>query len=142
MTTAAKAKSGRVTADAVAEVAGRVTEEAKAAADTWLNVTGKVAEDTKALLDTHQQMMQDGLATWQKHNQANLEFFTQASQQVFEQSLAVGERWSKMNVGNRKKVQKLWLAEQDAALDSTEAFWKQTQAASERMFKFFTAAFQ
>jgi hypothetical protein len=142
MTTAAKAKNGRVAADAVAEVAGRVTDEAKAAADTWFDVTGRVAEETKALLDTQQKMMQDGLATWQKHNQANLEFISQASQQVFEQSLTVCERWSKLNVGNRKKVQKLWLAEQNAAVDAAETFWTQTQATSERMFKLFTAAFQ
>jgi hypothetical protein len=142
MTTAAKAKNGRVTADAVAEAAGKFTEDVKAAADTWLDATGKVAEETKAILDTQQQMMQDGFVTWQKHNQANLEFFAQASQQVFKESLTVYERWSKMNGGNWKKAQKLWLTEQDAATEATEAFWTQTQAASERMFKFFTATFQ
>ena len=142
MTTAAKAKNGRVTVDAVAEAAGKFTEEAKAAADAWFDVTGKVAEETKAILDTQQQMMQDGFATWQKHNQANLEFFAQASQQVFKESLAVCERWSKMNEGNWKKAQKLWLTEQAAAVDGTEVYWTQTQAASERMFKLFTATFQ
>ena len=142
MTTAAKAKNGRVTADAVAEVAGRMTEEAKAAADTRFDVTGKVADETKAILDTQQQMVRDGFATWQKHNQANLEFFTQASQQVLEGSLTVCERWSKMTRGNRNKAQKLWLAEQDAAVESTVVFWTQTQAASERMLKLFTFIFE
>ena len=142
MTTAAKTRNGQDTADAVAEVAGRITEEAKVATDTWVDVTGRVAEETKAILDTQQKMIQDGFASWQEYNQASLEFFTQASQQIFEESLAVCESWSKMADGNWQKAQKLWLAEQDTAVKSTEAFWTKTQAASERMINLFTPVFK
>jgi hypothetical protein len=47
-----------------------------------------------------------------------------------------------MTRGNRNKAQKLWLAEQDAAVESTVVFWTQTQAASERMLKLFTFIFE
>ena len=142
MTTAAKTKNSEDMADAVAEVAGRITEEAKVATDTWVDVTGRVAEETKAILDTQQKMIQDGFASWQEYNQASLEFFTQASQQTFEESLAVCERWRKMAGNNWRKAQKLWLTEQDATVKSSEAFWIETQAASERMINLFTSVFK
>ncbi len=141
MATAAKTKNGRVTADAVADVASRFTEEAKAVTDTWFDITDKVAGETRTVLDTQQKLMQDGFATWQEYNQANLEFFTKASQQLVEESLTTCERWSKMNKGNWNKAQKLWLAEQEAAVKRTEAVWTQTQAASERLLKLFIPVF-
>jgi len=142
MTTTAKAKNGKVTAETVAEAAGKFTEEAKAVTDTWFDVTGKAAEETKTILDAQQKMMQDGFATWQKHAQTNLEFFARASQQIFEESLATSERWGKMTEGNLKKAQELWLAEQNTALDFAETYWPQAQATSERMVKLFTPVFK
>ena len=142
MTAATKAKNGKITADTVAEAAGKFTEEAKAVTDTWFDVTGKAAEETKNILDTQQKMMQDSFATWQKYTQANLEFLTQTSQQMFEESLAINERWSKMAQDNWQKAFDLWQTEQNTAVETTEAFWTQTQAVSERMVNLFTPVFK
>ena len=142
MATATKAKNGKVTADVIAEAAGKFTQEAKAVTGTWVDVTGKAAEETKTILDAQQKIMQDGFAGWQKYTQANLEFFTQAAQQTVDQSLAVSNRWSKMAQDNRQKVFELWQAEQNAAVENSEAFWSQTRAASERIINLFTPVFK
>jgi hypothetical protein len=142
MTTATKTKNGKVTAEGITEAAGKFTKEAKAAADTWFEVTGKAVTETKTILDAQQKMVQDAFATWQKYAQANGEFFTQASQQMFAESLVVGERWNNMAQDNRQKAFDLWQAEQDAAVETAQAFWNQSQAASEQMFTIFTPVFK
>ncbi len=139
MATATKAKNnGKVAAESMADVAGKVTQEAKAVTDTLFDVTSKAAKETKAVLDAQQKMLQDSFDMWQKHNQTYLDFVIGATQQSVEESLALHERVSQIAESNWKKADELVAAEQAVALETTEAFWARSQAASERIAKLFT----
>jgi hypothetical protein len=138
MTTATKTKNGQVAAEAMADVAGKVTQEAKVITDTLLDVTNKAAEETKSVLDAQQKMLQDSFATWQKYNQTYLDFVIGATQQTIKESLALRERVGKIAEGNWKKANELMAAEQTVTLETAEAYWTQAQATSERIVKLFT----
>ncbi len=135
---ATEVKNGQVAADAMADAASKVTQEAKVVTDTLFEVSNKVAKEAQAVLDTQQKLLQDNFNVWQKYNQTYLDFVIGTTQQTFEDSLALRERLVNGVNGNWKKAQESQVAEQTSALEATEAFWAQAQAASERVFELFT----
>ena len=132
-----KAKNGNVTAEAMVDAADKMSEETKVFTDTWFEVSNKAAEETKVMLNTQQELLKDSWATWQKYNQTYFDFFAETTQQTMEEMLAFRERLGKSMENNLKKAQELMTAEQNIALESTNAFWAQAQATSERMIELF-----
>ena len=139
MATTTKEKNGKVASETVVEMANQVSEEAKVMADTFIDVANKATSETKLLLDAHQKMVKENLAMWQNFNKSYLELMFHASQQGWDESLALQERLSKVSEANWKKAQEVWQAEQKRAVKAAESFQAQAQATSEQMFKLFTA---
>lgn len=142
MATPAKAKNGKVAAEAVFDAANKAAEEAKVMTDSLLNVAAKVAEDTKAVMDAQYKMAQNGFDLWHQYSQSYFDFVIDATQQNLEQSLALRERMGKIFGSNLKKAEELMMSEQELVFEASEAFQAQIQASAERYAKLFTPNFR
>ena len=136
--TATKTKNGTTATATVNDAAAQAAQEAKAMMDNWMEAANKAVAEGKPMLDAQQKIVTDSFAMWQEYNKAYLNFFTQTTQQVFEQSLAHQNEWLKMAEGNWKKGQELLAAEQAITLDAVESMQVQMQAVYERSVKIFT----
>ena len=140
MATATKINNGRVEAEAVAEMAGKVTEEYKAYANAWFEAANKVAEELKVVAETQQKFWQDGFKVWQQYNQSTFDFVVSATQKNFDQSLAQREQVYKLAKTNLEKYQALVDAEQEFALNSAEAWQSRLQGTTDRLSKIFAVS--
>jgi hypothetical protein len=138
MTTATKAKNGRIAADLTKDM-NKATQEARLMMDNFAEALKKTSEDTRALLDAQQRIWRAGFDLWQQAGQSYFNFATDIMQQVFEQSLAQRKQISRVMQDNFKKTQDVVWTEQAFTLETTKTFQTQMQGVSERLAELFSA---
>lgn len=138
MATAAKAKNGNMVVDVVNDAAA----EAKIMGEAFVNGANKANEEAKMVLDAQQKMLEANFETMQKYSQFHIDFIVKATQQSFDQSLAMREQLGKVFEANFKKTQELMTSEQELMIEATEAFQAQSHAAAERFTKLLTPNFK
>jgi dGTP triphosphohydrolase len=124
----------------VADVAAKVTEETKSAVDSLTNMAFTTTEEMKTLLTSNQEAFKEGFQIWQGFTQAYINFVLEATRQTTGQSLAFRESLDKIVADNFKKAQALSLEERQLAVDATEFWQVQAQAASDYAAKIFTTS--
>jgi hypothetical protein len=135
-----KLNNGKEGAISAADVAAKVSEDAKAAMEVMVNSAVKATEDAKSLLAANQQVLEKNFVAWQEFNRTYTRFVLEATQQVLDESLAFREGLDKVMIGSFKKANALSEQERQVVVDAAELFQAQAQAGSEYVAKMFTTA--
>lgn len=131
-----KTKNGNV----AEEMANKAASETKEWVDSVLETTSKVITDSKPMFTAQQKMLEDSFGMWQEVSTSYLNFVTNVTRQVMDQSLAVQKEMLAISETGLKQSLKLLAAEQGMTLEAVEALYGQAQAANERMGKLFVQA--
>jgi prophage DNA circulation protein len=135
-----KLNNGKESVANAADVAAKVSEDAKAAVEVIVNSAAKATEDAKSFLVANQEVLEKNFAAWQEFNQGYTRFVLEATQQVLNESLAFREGLDKVMIDSFKKVHVLSEQERRIVVDAAELFQDQAQAGSEYAAKMFTTA--
>ena len=89
------------------------------------------------VMNVHQKMMESNLEMMRTYSQFYFDFIVKATQQYFDQSLAMRAQLSKAFEANIKRTHEVMSAEQELLMEAAEAFQAQSQAATERFIQLF-----
>jgi hypothetical protein len=135
MATATKTKNETLTADTMIDAANKVTKEAKVITGAFADSATEATESAKAMMAEQQKMLQANLDVLQQYSQSYTDFVLKATQQSFDQSLALRQQLGELFESNFKKTQELMAAEQELVREAAESFQTQFRTSAEQLTK-------